>query len=128
MQTSIFIAKILGLVYLVFGLGVLFNGKYYRKLLEDMMKEVTNLYWGGISSLVIGFLIVYYHNVWEYSWVVIITILGWLALLKGVLLIVLPDLMIRWTKAWTKAKSFMPVWGFVILVLGLIFSYFGYLM
>jgi hypothetical protein len=30
------------------------------------------------------------HNIWEFSWVVIITILGWLIFLKSALLLTIP--------------------------------------
>ena len=127
MQTSIFIAKIFGLMYLVFGLGVLFNGAFYRKLLDEFTKSVAHLYWGGIFALLAGFLIVNYHNVWEGDWwVVLITILGWIGLLKGFLLIVFPKAIVSWTKAWTKAKNFLPIWGVIILIIGLIFGYYGF--
>lgn len=126
MQTSIFIAKLLGVIYVVFGLGVIFNSKFYRKLLEGMFKERSSLYFGGVMALVVGFLLVYYHNIWEMSWVVVITIIGWAGLLKGALLLMAPDAMVRWTKAWTKGKEFMPFWGAVMLLIGILFSYFGF--
>jgi len=127
MQTSIFIAKILGLFYLVFGLGVLLNTKHYRHLLEDLIKDRAHLYWGGIFALLVGFLIVYYHNAWQVEWYVLITILGWLGILKGFLLIVFPEAMVDLAKALTKSENSLHVWGVIMLVVGLVLGYFGYM-
>jgi len=126
MQTSIFIAKFLGVAYVIFGLGLLLNPKYYKKMLSDLMKSTSSIYYGGIMALVAGFLITYYHNLWCTNWAVVITVLGWMGLLKGFLLIVLPNVMVSWTKSWTKNMSFIPLWGSIVLLMGLYLIYFGF--
>ena len=126
METSIFIAKILGLVYIAVGLGMFFSSSYYRKMLEGITKCAGFMYLGGIMALVVGFLIVTYHNVWVGSWVVLITIIGWIALLKGLLLLIFPETMVNLTSVFTKEKNF-AIWRFFPLILGLIFGYFGFL-
>ncbi|MBU0578030.1 hypothetical protein KJ742_04570 [Patescibacteria group bacterium] len=127
MDTSIFIAKILGLSYIVVGLGLLFSSGYYKKLYEDMMKNTGIMYLGGIMALIVGYLMVTYHNFWVKDWTVIITVLGWLALLKGFFLLVLPEQMVKLTLSLFPKKN-MNVWGGVVLVLGLVLGYFGFFM
>jgi len=126
METSIFIAKFLGVAYIIFGLGILLNTKYYKKMLDDLIKNSANVLYGGIFALVVGFLIIYYHNIWVASWTVVITIIGWLGLLKGFLLIVFPNFYVSWTKALVRNESFMPIYGFLAFLLGLYFIYFGF--
>jgi len=128
MDVSIFIAKIIGLVYVVIGLGMFLNGKYYKKMVDSMMKESSVWYFGGIVALIIGFLIVSVHNVWEFSWVVLVTIIGWMAFLKGLLLLMAPKWMMSMGMGiFKKFKSF-SILGIIIVIVGLIFSYFGFLM
>jgi len=126
METSLFIAKFLGVAYAIFGFGILLNVKYYKKMLDDLMKNSANVIYGGIFALVVGFLIIYYHNIWVASWTVVITIIGWLGLLKGFLLIVFPNFYVGWAKALVRNVSFMPIWGFLAFLLGLYFIYFGF--
>jgi len=127
MENSIFIAKFLGVAYIIFGLGILLNTKYYKKILDGLMKNAANVLYGGIFALVVGFLITYYHNIWVANWSVVITIIGWLSLLKGFLLIVFPNFYVSWTKVLTRNESFMPIWGFLAFLLGLYFIYFGFI-
>ena len=127
METSIFIAKILGLVYLVFGLGMLISGDYYRKSFEKIIKDpFSPLYLGGVVDLVVGFLIITYHNIWVSNWVVLVTIVGWLALLKGFSLLVFPKSMMKFSASFIKKKNWLP-YSLFVLVLGLIFGYYGFL-
>jgi len=99
MELSIFIAKIFAFVYLAIGLGMLINTKYYKKAIDDMLDNSGVMYLGGVMALVIGYLMVTYHNFWVKDWTVIITVIGWLAFIKGVLLLVLPNAMIDFSKA-----------------------------
>ncbi len=127
MDTSIFIARVFALAYLAIGLGMLINPKYYFKLMEEvMLKSAGVLYLGGAMALIAGYLLVTFHNIWEYSWVVVITIFGWLALLKGLMFLIFPKHMEFWRKTLFKKKSLMPLWGFIILIFGLFFGYFGF--
>lgn len=119
-----FIAKLLGLSYLVVGLGMLLSGDYYKKAFQSMLKEAGMMYLGGLMALIIGFLIVNAHNVWE-GWPMLVTILGWLALLKGFLLLVFPKGMMEWSAGMLKKN--MNMMSIFVLALGAVFAYFGFL-
>ena len=102
MAISILLAKIFGLTYVVVGLGLLVNGDYYYKLYKEYLKTPPIVYLTGILALVVGVVMVTYHNYWISSWEIIITIMGWMALLKGILLMILPNAMVDLTKKWLK--------------------------
>lgn len=127
MNTSIFIAKILGLVYIAAGLGLIFNPNHYHKVYKSFVKDPALTYLGGAMALVAGFLIVYFHNVWIKDWIVLVTILGWAALVKGVMLLVFPDTIRSFSKTMFKKHTSFVSYGFFALILGVILSYFGYL-
>jgi hypothetical protein len=75
----------------------------------------------GYLSLFLGLTSVLLHNVWVANWHVLITIFGWLALTKGVLVIAWPELS-RNTKYETRVKStriaLVVVCGFAAWMLG----------
>lgn len=124
MNTSVFIARLLALVYVSVGLGILTNPKYYQKALKEILNSAVALYFGGIMALVAGFLIVSYHNYWVKDWHVVITLIGWLAVVKGASLLVFPDQYADMFQSWI--KKYINQWGFMALILGIIFAYFGY--
>jgi hypothetical protein len=123
MNTSLFIAQLFGFLYTVVGIGIFLNQKYYQKLCDEMLKSPLFLYIGGAIDLSIGFVIVTFHNYWVSDWRVLITLIGWIALGKGVLLLIWPQSLLNYAKWWMKR---MQLVGTVSLLLGLILGYFGF--
>ena len=123
METSLFIAKIFAVVYVTMGIGMLLNFKYYQKTMKDVMKSSAVALYGGMCALAVGFVIVWLHNFWVCDWTVIITVLGWLALVKGVLLLLIPGPFLNFSKIFVKYMWFTPVFA---LIIGLVLGYFGF--
>ena len=125
MDLSIFVAQVAAIVYLSIGVGMLLDKKYYARLLEGIMKDTTAMYLGGFMALIAGFALVTYHNEWVKSWEVLVTILGWLALVKGVMLLAFPTTFVNMTKSWISGK-YMSTYALIVIVFGLVFGYFGF--
>ena len=123
METSVFVAKLVAVCYLAMGLGMLLNPAYYRKVMDDVLKSSVVAMYGGMVALAVGFVLVSIHNVWVQDWTVLITILGWLALVKGVLLIVLPGPFLNFSRAFVKNLRFVTACA---LIFGLVLGYFGF--
>ena len=66
------------------------------KVLHDVKRLIVeNRAFGlayGLMSLILGITSVLLHNVWELNWHVVITIFGWLALLKGIIVLAWPEI------------------------------------
>jgi len=90
METSILIAKIIGLIYVAFGVGLLLNKSYYIKAINSLLEDSSYFIIGGLLAIIIGILIIEYHNIWSNDWTVLITIIGWIALIKGIILLAFP--------------------------------------
>ena len=120
------IFQIISLMYLAVGLGMLINPGFYKKLFTDFIENAAVMYIGGIMGLAIGYVIVAFHNTWVRDWSVIITIIGWLALVKGALILIQPKLMIALTKVFMKKEMTLKIEAVVIIVLGLAFSFLGF--
>lgn len=125
MENAVFIAKLLGPFLTVAGLGILFNLKGYDKVIEDFTNNSALMYLGGLISLVIGILIVLHNNIWTLNWELIITVVGWISLLKGIFIIVSPRTMIKMAGIW-KSKTgalaghsvFLIGFGVVLIIRG----------
>lgn len=125
METSILIAKIVAVVYLSFGLGLLLNKSLYQKLLNTMILDPSIRILGGFMAITIGFLILEYHNHWEANWTIVISIIGWLALIKGVLLLTFPKF-ISIVAPLFKSEVKLTYVGAFLIIIGLIFAYLGF--
>jgi hypothetical protein len=125
MDLSIFVAQVAAIIYLAVGVGILLDKKYYAKVFDTVMKDMTAMYLGGFMALIIGFALVTFHNEWVKSWEVLVTIIGWVALIKGVLLFAFPTTLIGLTKPFVNRK-YLNVIAIVAIILGLVFGYFGF--
>ena len=92
MGTSVLLAKLIGLPILVVGLGFLFDKEHFKKVMKEVVTSPGLYYMSGMMALIVGLVIVLYHNVWEGTWEIAITVIGWFALVKGVVRLLLP----RW--------------------------------
>lgn len=125
METSIFIAKILAVTYLAMGLWFLISGDYYKKELIKLLDNACITLMGGLMAIILGALIIQYHSFWVKDWPVIITIIGWIALIKWVLLLVFPHF-IHYFKPLLKSENIHKFFTPVCIIVGLIFAYFGF--
>jgi hypothetical protein len=126
MQLSKLIARMASVIYLSASLGAFFSSDYYRKIADDLFSNSALIYVTGFITLIIGFLIVTYHNRWAKSWMVLITILGWLAMVKGICLIAFPQF-VRTLSERLLTDSGAKIFPYAALCLGLLFTYFGFL-
>jgi hypothetical protein len=126
MENAIFIARIFGLCYLIIGAGLLFNRKAFQRVMEDFCKNAALVFFAGVFALVVGIVIILAHNVWVAHWSVIITIIGWAGLIKGIWIIVFPDSVSKFMQAYQKNEKFLLVHSFVALAFGVVLAFFGF--
>ena len=125
MERSILLARIISVVYVSAALGAIFSANHYRRLPDDLFGNAGLTYVTGFMTVVLGILIVHYHNTWTKSWPVLITVIGWGALLKGVAIIVMPQVVHRVSTALWFERG-VAAFPYVAICLGLLFGYFGF--
>ena len=126
MENSIFFAKLLGPYFIIVSAGILFNLKTYHKIIGDFCKNSAILYFSGILALLFGLLVVLFHNVWVTNWTVIITIFGWLGIIKGIWLILLPNTVAFVTKAYQQNVVILMLNLLIIMTLGIFLTVMGF--
>jgi hypothetical protein len=125
MELSILIARITAVIYLSAAAGALINRDQYRRVAEDMFKNAALTYLMGFTAAIVGMIIVNYHNIWVGNWTVLITILGWLALIKGVLIIAVPKLVERFSRMIFNGRL-LRWFPYIAALLGFLFGYLGF--
>ncbi len=128
MQRSIFLAKLIGPFLAVCGVALMLNADVFRLIGDEIIKSHALVYLAGLLALVAGLALVNTHNVWVAGWPVIITILGWISLVAGVIRVVFPRVVETLGTAMLASISnnFIVGEGLVCLALGLWLSYAGY--
>ncbi len=126
MHTSIFLARLLGPLFLLPGIGVLINPRVFRALATEVVRSVTLIYLFGLVDFAGGLAIVLNHNVWAMSWRVLITLIGWVLLVRGAVRIAVPDTIMGYAPRYVGNKQIYPVIGAAAVILGLVLCYFGF--
>lgn len=91
METSIFLAQILGLFGVISTLAIIIRYKKYLEMEKFAAQNPAITYSSGFFILLMGILVTVSHQVWTPDWRVVITIIGWLILIKGLLRLLFPD-------------------------------------
>jgi len=126
MDTSIFLARLIGPVMLAVGASMLINRENALAMAEDFLEHRGLIFLAGIITLVTGLAIVLTHNVWEASWPVIITIIGWLCIFGGIFRMAFPDSVQAIGRSMLEKPGALLASGIGQIVFGLWLSWLGY--
>jgi uncharacterized membrane protein HdeD (DUF308 family) len=126
MDTSLFIARLLGPLLLVTGAATLMNQASVRQMATDFLESRPLVYVVGVLTLLGGLVILNTHNVWA-GWPVIITIFGWLCVIGGAIRILVPDTVRGLGEAMLKKPNVLTGSGAGQALVGAVLCYFGYL-
>jgi hypothetical protein len=120
MDITTVLTQILGIIFLVLGVSMFINSRNEVSVLGSIDSNKGLMWAYGFIALTMGATIIALNNIWTSGWPLVITIIGWLCLLKGVCILVFPQSMVSIYKKWNK-PGLIGFTGFVIIVLGLIF-------
>lgn len=116
MEISAYLARFWGSLFMILGLSSIF-AKFLGRVIKYTKNKSITVSTGYITFL-LGLITVTLHNIWVFDLRVVITVLGWVTLLKGVEKIVFPG---RANRIAEKFKEKQTFWGLVILLIGIFF-------
>jgi uncharacterized membrane protein len=125
MQTSIFLAKLIGLSWLILGVAMLLRKKEYMQLTKEFLMHDSLVMLSGAVRLIMGLALVLTHNLWVNDWRLLITILSWLILISGVVRLTYPEFTKTAGKQILKAKTYYWL-VLIVIALGAYLTYFGF--
>lgn len=123
--TTMFLAQLIGPFAIVGGLMILFNKPMIDKVMKSMDKEPLAVLIAGYASFAVSIAIVLKHNLWVSPAEIIITLLGWIGMVKGILLMIATNKVISFSKNITNK---LMIGGVVWVLIGGYLSYVGYFM
>jgi len=126
MELTFFLAKVIGAFLVIVGVSILLKQKSLPLLAEQFINNFYLKYFAGIMALIMGLLLVASHNLWTSPEKIIITLIGWAALLKGASLILLPENTLAGLAKICNNKTWAIIGGLVAIVLGVYLLYIWY--
>lgn len=116
MDMSLFLFKFWGWCCVIFFFVLSFNPKRIRQIVDDLQDQKFTILISFIA-IIIGLINVLLHNVWEANISLLITLFGWAALLKGILLFTYPKLIVKWITLFN--IKFVQVLYILLLFIGI---------
>jgi hypothetical protein len=126
MDRSFFLARLMGPTFVVIALGMLINLGMYESMIAEALHPGVVFYLSGLLSLLAGLAIVNLHNRWQVDWRVIITVLGWLMTIGGIMRIILPQFTVAVGATIYSGRASTIVVALVVGTLGAFLSFTGY--
>ena|ERR1700688_576138 len=118
-MTTTVIAQVLGLFFAVTGISMVVNSKGTAAAIEASVQNKGTLWLWGMLALLIGAVIVVMNNAWTSGLPLLVTILGWIAMVKGAFILILPRAAVALYSKVNKSGVLMSC-GVIALILGLV--------
>ena len=116
------LAILAGSAFLVVGLS-LFTNPYVSTAMNDLVNNQGLLWVTGLVTFVMGTVMLALYNTWSKSWRVLVTIIGWLAVIKGAVLMLFPQVMTLYVNF--LSNTTLTLSGIYAIVLGGLFLFLG---
>jgi hypothetical protein len=130
MTSSRYIARLMGPVMLVIGIGMVAGmfteGESYSSLMKEFIGSRALIFVTGALALVAGLAVVNAHNLWVPDWRVIVTVLGWMLIVRGVMNLVFPAAVQAMGDRMVASHAGVVAGAAFTIVLGALLSIMGY--
>ena len=105
---------------------MLFNPGFYKKALDKLMDNEAMLFVTGLFVLVIGFLLVSFQSTTGSGLFVVITLVGWAALIKGLMIVLIPVKSLELYEWVMKKFNNLHLVSLIVLIIGVILAGISY--
>jgi hypothetical protein len=127
MDVTIVLAQIFGILFAVLGLSMVVNRKGMSAAMTEMSQNPGFLWVLGFIALAMGTVFVVLSNTWTSGLLaLIVTVIGWLILIKGVFILWFPNAAAALYRK-CNTGSMLVWWGIIAFIIGLVLLYKGFL-
>ncbi len=126
MELTTFLAQLWGPILIAVGLGFFVSRPYYIRIYKDIEQAPFAVLFFGMAAMAAGLAQLLSHNAWDSLPEILVTLLGWGLLLKGVICVVSPSLADRGGD-FALAARIVPAAGGLAFLIGAYLTWFAYL-
>jgi len=125
MKLSVYLARVWGLGSVLVCAGLLLNQGTFISMMEHLQADSIGILIAGILALGIGVAQVVGFNSWTVDYRGLITLLGWVSLLKGIAIIFVPGYLTQFAQVFIRETWYMTLVA-LFLILGAYLCYAGF--
>ena len=126
MNKSTFLARVLGLYFIITSIYTLINYKVLPSVVSAIVDNKGVFFLVAVITLILGLLLVVSHNLWTKDWRVLITVLAWVTLISGIFRLFFFDFIARTSHSATGHPGYMIAITIGFLIIGLFLTYRGF--
>jgi len=126
MAMSKTIAGLIGPTLVAIGAAILLNLGSFAEMVKQIAEDPGLIFLSGVLLLVAGIAILRVHNIWTGGWPVVVTVLGWLAVVGGLMRMFLPFRFAAIAAAMGQHTVLIATMAIVVLLVGAFLSYKAY--
>lgn len=124
MEIVNFLAELFGFSLIIVSLAFLINPKNITHIF-NLIEDEKVLLLVGIINIVLGVALVLSYNVWDQSWKVLVTILGWLVIARGAIILFLPNVVKKVATELKSHRDWVSILFVACVILGCVLVYFA---
>ena len=125
MQNALWLASIFGPFLAINGLWMLFYHENFSKIMTSIKNTPAIFHSGAMINLLIGLTILSQFNMWAMNLMVLVTVLGWCMVVRGVMALFVPQMFMKLIMG---KSDKLKTWGVIHLVWGLLLCWLAFWM
>jgi hypothetical protein len=123
---DLFLAQLFGLYFIIVGVSVLVRKKSLMPTYRELIANKPVLFAIALLEIAAGLAVVLAHPVISIDWLGLISLIGWMLLVEGVLYLTLPSKVVqKFTKNFSSA-SWTTAGALVAIAAGAYLAYIGF--
>jgi hypothetical protein len=119
-------ARVIGPFLVIVTATAIARAESLRTLLADFQESPVWPWFSGVFVLLLGLVVVALHNQWRGAPAIMVSVLGWLTVLKGLLLMALPQDYLAFASSALDAIAWWRVAFVAMALIGLYLSFVGW--
>ena len=125
LSTTQMLAALIGLYFVSAGTGLLVERQNMSTMFKELSSQSMLGYLGGIIAFSVGAVIVAIHNEWSGLLAGFVTLVGWMALGEGVLMLAFRRWFLGLFEGWLLSPTIVSIFGIGTVLGGLVLLYAG---
>ena len=125
MEIVNFLALLWGFILVIIPLSFLVNSKNTKTIFHIVEDEKMLLLIGMISTI-LGIVSIVTYNIFDKSWQILITLLGWIILIKGIVLLFTPKIIVNLYRRFGEDNILIPIKLLLTIIIGCFLLFMGF--
>lgn len=127
LDTTLVAARILGPLFVLAGILLITQPDRVIVSIGGFLTNPSLMNLAAFMTLLLGLAIVTFHQRWDSFTAIIISVIGWVMVVRGGVMLLAPDLILATANFVERQRQALPIGGCLAALLGVWLTYTGYI-